>query len=360
MQIRQVTKQNSEKTIISVLNIYSEPIENAQVLLIAKNNTYFDSQTDVRGCAVFSKIPTKTYSVFIAHSDYPAYVVDGYALTKNLKITLKKLGGFSSIIFPNSTGHIPELDGRLNPILDTLDRTYLYANNIAIEGGKNQPATFVIGKPVILEDKNGVLMAVTFIRIQGDSSLLQYKKMSVSDRDLVNNDSRETLSLITSTSESVESRVVDLDKSKNKIKPFGRIERITNNPTASIVIGGLLLSLILFLIYQFSGVDLKNPQPENISTVTQTSVSANNNKVTVTGGNYSEAGFNLSVPRGNISSCIWTWVAGTGNIPGSRTTDSTSAIANSHQFIAELFNGRDFKVGCTNDYGDYYEGQFSD
>lgn len=63
---------------------------------------------------------------------------------------------------------------------------------------------------------------------------------------------------------------------------------------------------------------------------------------------------------GNISSCIWTWVAGTGNIPGSRTTDSTSAIANSHQFIAELFNGRDFKVGCTNDYGDYYEGQFSD
>ena len=37
---------------------------------------------------------------------------------------------------PEGTGGLPGLAGRLNPILDHLDRMYLYAANIAIDEGK--------------------------------------------------------------------------------------------------------------------------------------------------------------------------------------------------------------------------------
>ena len=76
-----------------------------------------------------------------------------------------------------STGHIPGLEGRLNPILDTHRRTYLYADNIAINGGDQQPATFEVDVPFELEDSNGVVMQVRVLYIQGSTSLLQYTQV---------------------------------------------------------------------------------------------------------------------------------------------------------------------------------------
>ena len=74
----------------------------------------------------------------------------------------------------HSTGHIPGLEGRLNPILDTHNRMYLYADNIAINGGVQQPSTFEVDVPFELEDANGVFMQIRVLHIQGRTSLLQY------------------------------------------------------------------------------------------------------------------------------------------------------------------------------------------
>ena len=73
-----------------------------------------------------------------------------------------------------TTGRIPGLEGRLNPKLDTNRRMYLYADNIAIDGGVQQPATFQVNVPFELEDSNGVVMQVRILHIQGRTSLLQY------------------------------------------------------------------------------------------------------------------------------------------------------------------------------------------
>lgn len=73
-----------------------------------------------------------------------------------------------------STGHIPGLEGRLNPILDTSNRMYLYADNIAVNGGVQRPASFEVDVPFELEDSNGVVMQVRVLHIQGRTSLLQY------------------------------------------------------------------------------------------------------------------------------------------------------------------------------------------
>ena len=53
---------------------------------------------------------------------------------------------------PEATGYLPGLSGRLNPKRDTHDRTYLYASNIAINEGKQQPVHFIPGEDLRLTD----------------------------------------------------------------------------------------------------------------------------------------------------------------------------------------------------------------
>ena len=88
-------------------------------------------------------------------------MVDLWDPAEGLKVTLASSENTGSVVCM-STGYIPgEMEGRLNP--DTSNRTYLYADNIAIDGGKNQPATFKVNEPFELEDSNGVVMqAFTF------------------------------------------------------------------------------------------------------------------------------------------------------------------------------------------------------
>ena len=69
------------------------------------------------------------------------------------------------------------MSGRLNPILDTLGRTYLYAENIAIAGGKTQPVDFVINRPLTLEDSQGHKFEIEVVAIIGTSSLLEYQRL---------------------------------------------------------------------------------------------------------------------------------------------------------------------------------------
>lgn len=59
-----------------------------------------------------------------------------------VQIIVRKLiysgGTIPSKIIQN-TGYIPGLNRRLNPIYDSSHRMYLYADNIAIDGGVKQP-----------------------------------------------------------------------------------------------------------------------------------------------------------------------------------------------------------------------------
>ena len=68
-----------------------------------------------------------------------------------------------------------ELAGRLNPILDTNHRTYLYASNIAVNEGQQQPVSFVPGTEELhLMDATGLSLLVRVVAIAGRSSLLEY------------------------------------------------------------------------------------------------------------------------------------------------------------------------------------------
>ena len=161
---------------MSLISVYSTdecPISKATVVAIADNATTKSANTDEEGVARLIIATRRQYQILIAHPDFPGAVINAWDSVEDIKIALASSENRGSVICMG-TGYIPGLEGRLNPILDTSNRTYIYADNIAIDGGKNQPATFKVGDPFELEDNNGMIMQVRVLHIQGQTSLLQY------------------------------------------------------------------------------------------------------------------------------------------------------------------------------------------
>ena len=158
---------------ISIHSTDGCPISEANVVAIADNATTKSAITDQEGVAHLIIATRRRYQLMIAHRDFPGAIVNSWDPAEDINVTLASSENTGSVICM-STGYIPGLEGQLNPILDTSNRTYLYANNIAIDGGKNQPATFKVNEPFELEDSNGVVMQVRVLHIQGQTSLLQY------------------------------------------------------------------------------------------------------------------------------------------------------------------------------------------
>ncbi|MFG8540756.1 toll/interleukin-1 receptor domain-containing protein [Pseudomonas aeruginosa] len=177
---RPVGKAVSQQSIVTIREHGGAPISGASVVAIADNHTTKSASTVADGTATLSINTRRLYRLMIAHPDYPAAFIDSWDPGQDITVDLSKTPGVGSVIF-NSTGHIPGLQGRLNPILDTSDRTYLYADNIAIEGGQAQPATFRVGVPFELEDSDGVVMYVRILHIEGRTSLIQYAKGTIDD-----------------------------------------------------------------------------------------------------------------------------------------------------------------------------------
>jgi hypothetical protein len=159
---------------LSVSDTLGNPITGAQVLLIAANGTYQQGGTDSLGRVTLPVPIRRLLTVFCAHEAYSACIKWGYDPVTDLSIKTSKLKKTGSIICPNGTGYVPGLEGRLNPIRDNLDRLYLYAGNIAIEGGKQQPVPYVLGETFEVEDRNGKEFGLKVIETIGVSSLIEF------------------------------------------------------------------------------------------------------------------------------------------------------------------------------------------
>ena len=163
----------------AVITIHSggEPVIGADVLALFPNKTWQRATTDENGEADFNLYTTHLpMTVYAAMPGYTAGLEREWRPSQEgLLLELDPLTAGGAVIFPNATGHIPGLNGRLNPKRDNLDRTYLYADNIAIDEGKQQPVTFRLGKPLRLTDAYGVEIMATIVDITGRSALVEYR-----------------------------------------------------------------------------------------------------------------------------------------------------------------------------------------
>ena len=157
-----------------------EPFQDADVLALFPNKTWKHAVTDANGEArVDLHSIHLPMVVFVAAGGYAAGLEQDWIPEKRpLAIELTSIPGGGSVIYREATGHIPGLSGRLNPIRDAYDRTYLYASNISINEGKQQPVHFILGEDLLLTDSNGNEALVRVVDIVGQSALLEYRPVS--------------------------------------------------------------------------------------------------------------------------------------------------------------------------------------
>ena len=152
-----------------------QPLTGAQVVTLYPNKTWMEGKTDTFGRVAFGFHSELPITVFCAAPGYSARVERDWRPPESLQVQLESLSMGGSAVFTEGTGHLPNLTGRLNPILDNLDRMYLYATNIAIDEGIQQPVHFKLNQSLRLTDVNGFEWIVRFVEMIGKSTLLEYE-----------------------------------------------------------------------------------------------------------------------------------------------------------------------------------------
>ena len=170
-------EQSPAQAVISVRS-GGQPLPGADLLALFPNRTWKRATTDEAGEAAVdlhtTHLPMK---VFAAAPGCAAHLEREWVPSRRaLTIEVKELQDGGSVIFPEATGYLPGLKGRLNPIRDTHDRTYLYASNIAINEGEQQPVYFVPGEDLRLTDAEGGTLLVRIVDIAGRSTLVEYRQ----------------------------------------------------------------------------------------------------------------------------------------------------------------------------------------
>ena len=163
----------------AVVTVYcaGRPAPGAEILVILPNKTWTRAAADRNGEARVDLAATHLpMTVFAAAPGCTARVHRAWKPAQGaLAIELDPLPGGGAAIFPEGVGGLPGLEGRLNPVRDARDRTYLYAPNITVDQGRPQPVHFLLGEDLRLADARGREMLARIVDITGRSALVEHR-----------------------------------------------------------------------------------------------------------------------------------------------------------------------------------------
>ena len=170
------TQERSPARAVVSVRSGGRPLPGADLLLLFPNKTWKQATTDEQGEAEVDLHTTQLPMIVFASAPGHAAQLerDWKPSERALAIELEALPAGGSVIFPEATGRLPGLKGRLNPVRDAHDRTYLYASNIVIDEGKQQPVHFIPGEELQLTDAEGTELHVRIVDIVGRSALVEY------------------------------------------------------------------------------------------------------------------------------------------------------------------------------------------
>lgn len=173
--LAQAEARISSKFAVVIRDDEGTPIGGCQLTVQAENGTSNAATTSNDGVALFELKVRRPSALLASHPSFPAAIYEKVDTEGTMEITLPRMDNIGSTTV-RGTGYIPGLEGRLNPILDSSNRTYLYADNIAIDGGKGQPVGFNVNVPFELEDADGTVVYAAVKYIAADISLIQYTR----------------------------------------------------------------------------------------------------------------------------------------------------------------------------------------
>lgn len=162
-------------TVVMADDYTGSPLVGADVLMLYPDKTYREAKTDSFGRAEFVFHARLPMTVLCAADGFMAHVVHNYEPDGPLMVRMRPLSEGGSLIITDRSGHLPGIQGRLNPNVDNLDRMYLYMDNVAINEGQRQPVHFALNEPLRLTDSLGASATVWFREMVGASSVLDFR-----------------------------------------------------------------------------------------------------------------------------------------------------------------------------------------
>ncbi len=161
---------------VVTIGVGTRPLPRADIVALFPNGTWKCAVSDKHGEAIVdlytAELPMTVYGAALGYA--ACLVREWLPATGGLALKLAPLPRGGSVIFTEGTGRLPGLRGRLNPIRDAQDRTYLYTSNIAVDRGRPQPVHFALGEELRLTDSDGVMRCVRIVEIIGRSALVEY------------------------------------------------------------------------------------------------------------------------------------------------------------------------------------------
>ena len=174
--LRQAALANADP----VIRVFAggRPLADAGILALFADNTWKRAKTAKDGEAALdlhsSHLPL---TVFVAARGFAAHLERAWMpAERELHIALRPLRSGGAVLFAEAAGRVPGLAGQLNPVRNTQDSTYLYADRIAINGGRQQPVVFRPGEQMHLADAFGKELLIRIIEIAGSAALLEYRQ----------------------------------------------------------------------------------------------------------------------------------------------------------------------------------------
>ncbi len=151
------------------------PVAGAQVVVLNPKQPWMEEVTDASGRVAFAFFSDLPITVFCAAPGYRARVLRDWKPPEPLEITMEPHPSGGSVVFPEQTGQLPGMAGRLASVLNRLDRIYLHSTSLTIDGGAPQPVYVRLNRALRLTDRNGVEMFARVIEMVGRSALLEYE-----------------------------------------------------------------------------------------------------------------------------------------------------------------------------------------
>ena len=168
--------ESSSAQAVVTVHCAGSPVPRTDLLILFPNKTWKRARADQDGEARVDLHATHLpMTVFAAAPSHAARVKRNWVPADGaLVLDLDALPDGGAVIFAEATGDLPGITGRLNPIRDTHDRTYLYASNIAVNQGQPQPVHFLLGESLRLTDADGQELLARIVDIVGRSALVEY------------------------------------------------------------------------------------------------------------------------------------------------------------------------------------------
>lgn len=171
---RDVAADTAQGYRVKVTDPWGTAVSDAEVLLIAADGTYLRNTTNPEGVAQFGPTAFRATTAFVAHREYPSEFIPG--LSQSVQVAMKRADLTSSMIALRGWTTVKGLLGHVDFIHDRHGRKYIYTQNIAIDGGRQQPVGIELGKRVLLQESSGASVSIIVKAVQGPCFLVDLIK----------------------------------------------------------------------------------------------------------------------------------------------------------------------------------------